>query len=170
MKEFVLRSPVFVLLLCILGYAFIGCKQEAKSADIEEITNQQSTSGDHALWSFLTHLRFHNRNTVMSGQNYSQNPNAGHWIDFRDDGTYEYGVLDKRTLTGKWEYDHPAGLLDLIPDDASKPSQWRVMHNDDILVLVGTAKYGDNATQAQWMRHEGFPGVHDDHFGEHDHD
>ena len=152
----------FALLIC----ALIACKQEA-SETTETPTeaapsSQPATGSDNPNlvanmdWTFLTDKLFHHRVTVASGKS-DKNTRKGHWMDFQEKGKYESGVWGEKTAEGSWTYDDNSKLLTLKPTGDAKPSEWRVMHKDNNLILVGTATYGNNAEQVQWIRNEARP-------------
>jgi hypothetical protein len=158
----------YSVLPAILLVAFLSCKHEAATTT-EETSTDTLTSGRantanarnpnlaaNMNWTFLTDKLFHHRVTVASGK-VDENARKGHWIDFHDNGKYDYGVWGDKTLDGTWFYDDNAKLLQLTPSGQEKPSEWRLMHKDDNLIMVGTATHGDNAQQVQWIRHEERP-------------
>lgn len=80
------------------------------------------------------------------------------WIDLASDGTYKAGKLKEQTHTGKWGYNHDQRILQLIPDDNNfLRSEWKVMHNEQMMVWVGTQTYGNNNTQIQLVRSANLP-------------
>ena len=80
------------------------------------------------------------------------------WIDLEPDGTFKAGKLKQQTHTGKWGYNHAVKVLQLIPDDSNFPrSEWKVMHNEQMMVWVGTQTYGNNATQIQLVKSKTLP-------------
>ena len=122
-------------------------------------TQQVVPEGDHASWTFLTNGYLVNRNTVKIGQDPKENPIKGHWYDLKTDGTFDYGDGSTLLYTGVWSYDHPSTKLELLPNDKNaKKSQWKVMYNEDNIVLIGTEKYSDNNTQMQFVRKMEKPG------------
>lgn len=154
------------LVFVILGLSVISCKQEQPVQENPPVSTVHADStppkpapaGNPNLaanmsWTFLTDQLFHHDATVTSGKP-DPNVRKGHWMDFSEDGTYTYGVWDKNSYTGTWSYNNDTKVLLLQPSDPKeKTSEWRVHHNDNTLVLAGTATYGDNANQIRWMRH-----------------
>lgn len=159
-----------LIILCIGSFIHMGCKQEASTTEetaadstgvqaAPQATNTSASNPNTVAnmpWTFLTHQLFHNRATVVSGK-VGENPKAGHWIDFHDNGTYDYGVQGEKTQDGSYTYSDDTKVLQLTPRSGS-PSEWRVMHKDDNLILVGTATYGNNTHQEQWVRRDYRPG------------
>jgi hypothetical protein len=167
-----MKDRLFIKTLLFAGTitALICCKQEAKtSEDSQPQEILAETQGgeladtsspflvENMPWTFLTHKLFHNRATVISGQ-VGVNPKEGQWIDFKENGTYDYGVWGDKTASGAWKYDNDTRLLELHPSGKdAKPSEWRTMHKEDNLILVGTATYGNNTNQEQWVRRDARP-------------
>ncbi len=159
-------------LIMIMGLtigAFYGCTGEDKEAVADDSaqteassTNPATTTADantieNLPWTFLVTGVFHNNATIGAGSSSKNNVNKGHWIDFNENGTYEYGIWGKKEYDGKWFFDGDTNILDLTPKGDHAPSQWTVMHKDDNLIWLGTAKYGNNSMQMQWLRREGYP-------------
>ena len=80
------------------------------------------------------------------------------WIDLHPDGTFKAGKLKKQTHTGQWSYNNDTQTLFLRPDTKEfKMSEWKVMHNDQMMVWVGTQTYGDNSVQIKLVRSDVLP-------------
>jgi len=146
---------------------FISCKEKASTEQEETSVETPQTSqlatgtastGDHD-YTFLTDQLFHYKAAKIVGNDSGENPYAGQWIDLMPDGTFKAGTLKEQTHTGRWDYNPQAKVLSLRPDDTSnfKLSEWNVMHNDAMVVLVGTQTYGNNATQIQLVRSTELP-------------
>ena len=135
------------------GHNHAPGEQHDHSTDDAAGANQVS----NMPWTFLTSGVFHNNATITIGEQPSSNPNKGHWIDFKDNGTYEYGIYNEKQYDGSYYYDNEARLLQLHPRSDIKKSEWQVMHKDDNLILVGTSTYSDNATQMRFIRRNGYP-------------
>jgi len=120
-------------------------------------TQTNTTTGGHD-YAFLTDKLFHYKAANIVGKDPKENPYAGQWIDLESDGTYKAGTLKEQTHTGRWVYNHEAKVLQLRPDDQKfKISEWNVMHNEDMVVFVGTQTYGNHATQIQLVRSAELP-------------
>ena len=130
--------------------------ESATSGAGEQPTNT-ATTVDQMPWTFLIDGIYHNNATITSGQNPADNPNKGAWIDFKDNGTYDYGKYDKKEYSGSWFYDGDKEFLELNPEGEERPSEWQLKYKDNNLIWVGTNKYGDNATQMRWLRRQGYP-------------
>ncbi len=114
---------------------------------------------ENMTWTFLVDGIFHNNATITAGKSPKDNPNTGAWIDFKDNGTYEYGTWGEKQYEGTWFYDGEAELLDLTPSGnaSAGPSQWTVKHKENSLIWIGTPKYSNNATQMRWLRRQDYP-------------
>ena len=160
MKAIVLFS-LFITLLMIQS-----CKENATTQQEEANTGQRDTtasdrinpvSGGHDF-TFLTDQLFHYDAVNIIGKDPADNPYKDQWIDLMPDGTYKSGTLKEQTHTGQWYYNHDQKILQLRPNDAKfKTSEWKVMHNNNMMVWVGTQSYGDNATQIKLERRADLP-------------
>ena len=162
------------LLIYALLIALVACTSETEST--EDTTGGEPETGtstgsseaapqanpnkvENMTWTFLVDGIFHNNATITAGQSPKDNPNIGAWIDFKDNGTYEYGTWGEKQYDGTWFYDGDQELLDLKPSaEASvNPSQWVVKHKENSLIWIGTPKYSNNATQMRWLRRQEYP-------------
>ena len=85
----------------------------------------------------------------------SKNPEwfLGTQIQLLKTGQYLAGRGSEQTHTGNWTYDHQNTLLFLQPGTEDYPmSEWNVMSTNEVIVLVGTQTYGNNATQIQLIK------------------
>jgi hypothetical protein len=140
---------------------FLACQsgQQNEAAETktevqtEQFVKDAPVGEQNHNWTFLTNQMFHYRAGVTIGQEPGENSFKGQWLDLEPDGTFEKGKLGKTDYTGVWTYDHEKSLLTLYPDPKTeKNTQWNIKYNDDIVILIGTPKYGDNATQIQLVR------------------
>lgn len=146
-----------ISLLLFAGLLLLSCKSDDSTTTESDPTDNGQLAAEPMPWTFLTAGIYHNNATVVIGQDPGSNPNVGVWLDFHDNGTYDYGRYEAKEGTGKWFYDHDNQLLELAPGGDRKPSEWRVMSRDDNLILVGTSKYGNNAQQQRFNRADGLP-------------
>lgn len=85
-------------------------------------------------------------------------PYEGHWIDFKEDLTYEYGFYDTVEGSGKYHYSFEKGTVIVVDNDESKkPDEWDVKLSGDSLVLVGKASFDSNSIQAKLYRQDNIP-------------
>lgn len=158
-----------ILLICFLlsTLVFGGCNQKTGGQTTETGTaNDQtkktesttgSAEGGHD-YTFLTIKMLQYKAALVPGRDPKEQPYAGHWIKMDSDGTFRSGIYDKQTHTGKWTYNHDATTLLLQPDGKEfKASEWKILFNDDMIVFVGTATYGDGGTQIQLVRIDKYP-------------
>jgi len=148
-------KTIWLAISVILFIQFIACK--AEDATVEESVEQQEAVPEPMPWTFLTAGIYHNNATVIIGQDPGDNPNKGQWLNFDDNGTYEFGLYANKEGQGTWFYSNDNSLLELTPGGDRSPTEWRVMSRDDNLILVGTSKYGNNAQQLRYNRREGLP-------------
>lgn len=155
-------------IVCLLGT--IACKQEATTAQEgtastpnTEGTTQEvvkptdaAASGGHD-YTFLTYKLFHFKD-AYGGPKGADQPFKDQWIDFDANGTFKGGKLKQETHTGKWTYNHDTQILLLQPDSSTFPaSEWKVMHNEQMMVWIGTQTYGNNPLQVKLVRHDELP-------------
>ncbi len=139
----------------------VSAEKTTSSGSASTPAGSNANSIENLPWTFLVSGIYHNNATIGAGSGSKQNVNEGHWINFHENGTYEYGIWGEKEYDGSWFYDGKTNILDLTPKGDKGPSQWRVMHKDDNLIWMGTAKYGNNSLQIQWLRREGLPAKQD---------
>ena len=174
-----MKRTFFQMIVIALGILMIlSCKQENNTSQDQTTPEQapaavsppaapgspQAESGDNnpntvanMPWTFLTHQLFQNRATVVSGR-VGENPKEGYWLDFKENGTYDYGIWGEQKGSGTWTYDNDTRLLEMTPTSGpDKPSEWQVKHKEDNVVLLGTARFGNNTNQENWVRRATLP-------------
>ena len=155
---------IFYLICFLTGMVFVACKpndsttkEEAPATNAPVTQNGSTIAGGHD-YTFLTDQLFHYDAVNIIGKEPGDNPYKNQWIDLLPDGTYKSGTLQQQGPTGKWDYNHDKRTLVLRPDDSnSATSEWTVMHNNDMMVWVGTQTFGNNATQIKLVRRTEFP-------------
>jgi hypothetical protein len=170
----------YIVIMASAMFFFTNCKQDA--AQVQEGTAQQAgaeqaTSAQEGStpqqpatstntppanvsqghdYTYLTDQLFIYK-AAFGGQK-DQSLYKDNWIDLESDGTFKAGKLKQQTHTGKWGYNHDVKVLQLIPDDTNFPrSEWKVMHNEQMMVWVGTQTYGNNNTQIQLVKSKTLP-------------
>lgn len=119
-------------------------------------TTNPTISGGHD-YTFLTDKLFHYK-AAFGGTSTDKQLYKDEWIDLASDGTYKAGKLKQQTHTGKWDYNNDLKILQLRPDSKSfLMSEWKVMHNEQMMVWVGTQTYGNQSTQVQLVRSSELP-------------
>lgn len=90
---------------------------------------------------------------VFKGEMSKPGEYQGTWIDFKNDHTYEYGQNSNVQGAGKYNYNFDRSELLMVDNDNSqKPQEWNVKNAGDVMILVGTSTYKDNATQMKLER------------------
>jgi hypothetical protein len=81
----------------------------------------------------------------------------GQWLDLQPGGTFARGHYRDTTEKGFYLYtDNEAdGLLELRSDTAA--SEWKVKYDPSSMLLIGTAKYGNNPWQIKLKRSDKLP-------------
>jgi hypothetical protein len=162
-------KAIYVFCSIVMFVVVFACKQdnaanissEAESAPAEiqpsdAQQDNQSVTGGHD-YTFLTEkiLIF---NTVFGAGEGDKDPRKGDWIHLLKSGAYLAGRAKDQTHTGKWSYEPNGQTLFLRPDIQDyKMSEWKVMATDNVVVLVGTSTYGNNATQIQLLKSDVLP-------------
>ncbi len=163
----------------LLGLVFlVSCKNEnttpgAEGSTAQAVTAAPASAGEQPAaasapnaggdpeghdYTFLTHQLFHITGAFVPGKDPSEKPYDGEWIDLDQSGMYRYGKHQKQTYTGQWSYNHDVQTLSLRPDDPGvKPTEWKVMFNDQMMVWVGTKTFGNNGTQLRLVRFADIP-------------
>lgn len=169
-------------ILCCFSFVFglMSCKQDAATQQAVETpaaagdtvaTPTQQAPGQQAPkedaikpaiqghdYTFLTEKILLYKAAFGGEKSAQEQPFKDEWIDLQTDGTYKAGKLKQQTHTGKWSYNHDTQTLYLGPDTKGfKRSEWKVMHNDQMMVWVGTQTYGDNAIQIKLVKSETLP-------------
>ncbi len=71
----------------------------------------------------------------------------GEWYKFNTDFHYEHGFFDKITDSGKYFVNDKKELLMLPSNKSLAPSEWKILNSGDVIVMVGTSKFGNNPIQ-----------------------
>ena len=77
----------------------------------------------------------------------------GQWIDFKEDNSYVYGDQTTKKGAGRYHFDLDKSILIMVDNDSNKKAQeYEAKFAGDVMVLVGTATYKDNAFQMKLER------------------
>jgi len=77
----------------------------------------------------------------------------GNWIDFKEDYTYDYGTFSNTEGSGRYHYSLDKSLLIMIDDDDNtNPQEWEIKNAGDIIIMVGSHTYKNNAFQMKLER------------------
>lgn len=109
-------------------------------------------------WSILTVDLWHYNFALSVNETPNENIYEGYWIDFEDDFSYKKGYYDEVVANGYYYYDNDTKILEIIPEEGDdEPSQWSVKTNGEVIILIGTSKFGNNATQIKLVRERNPP-------------
>lgn len=174
-----LMKPVYVLLVIYL-FIFDACKRDVKKEADTGLTNEtklsqssavstpqvvygklddafiQASSSqkvNHDITDSVWHIFFA---LSLKDEVPKQNIYAGHWLDLLENGEYKKGIYDKTTDSGRFLYVESTKTLELRSTRDSS-SEWTVKVDPDAMVLIGTAKYGNNPWQMKLLRKTGQP-------------
>jgi hypothetical protein len=164
---------LFILTTLLIAFA---CKQANTPAETQQEPGANATPDTTAQvntnvvtstplpaeghdFTFLTHELFHVGGAMVgSAKGKGNNPYEGHWLDFFPDGQYKWGEHKNVLHSGRWSYNDERKILNLQPTSGQgQPSEWKVMHNDQMVVLLGTRTHGNNNTQIQLIRSTTLP-------------
>ncbi len=82
----------------------------------------------------------------------------GKWIDFDQNGTYEYGLKSKIEGKGKYHYDNDKTILLLVDDNKSvKPQEYSVKLLNGFMIMEGNDTYQDQSFQAKLSKSDTRP-------------
>ncbi len=156
-----------ILLFCFMVCALVigGCNQKPGEQKAGTVSNTEQKMNADSLksvgghdYTFLTYKMLLYRNSVTMGKDATYQPYEGQWIKLDSDGTFKSGKYKDQLYTGKWNYNHDAGIILLQSENKNYPtSEWKVIYNDDMVVFIGTPTYGNSNTQIQLVRIDKFP-------------
>lgn len=111
-------------------------------------------------WDFIT-TNFYLVDYISDGKGGPKDLiDLGEWYKFETDFTYQHGFFKKIMDEGKYAYDIDKGKLLMLPNKNNQfPSEWKLMHSGEIIVLVGTAKFGNNPFQKHMQNIEKQPEI-----------
>ncbi len=82
----------------------------------------------------------------------------GDWIDFKADFTYDYGTYDVTRGGGRYHFRTDINEMVMVDNDKNQnPQEWSVKIGGDVIVLVGTSTYKNNAYQMKLSRSDNKP-------------
>lgn len=86
-----------------------------------------------------------------------QNIYEGHWLDLLPDGSFKQGVYQDTTDHGYYTFtkNGEEQILEMRSDKGA--SEWKVKTDPAHMLLVGTAKYGNNPWQIKLSREQSLP-------------
>ena len=161
----------YTLVTLCLGLFLFGCNEDPKPVENESSTQKEQTLSKpvppktnaapvgkpdpetRRAWSILTVDLWHYDFALSVTETPDKNIYEGYWIDFEDDFSYVKGYYDKIVAKGYYDYDNDSKILEIIPEEGDdEPSQWTVKTNGEVIILIGTSKFGNNATQIKLVR------------------
>lgn len=115
-------------------------------------TAQASTKEGHD-YTFLTFKLFKINGAFVPGKDPKEQPYKDQWLDLTPDGKFKWFQGKQLLSSGDWGYNHDLGILDILPSDKKmKPTEWKVIFNDDMVVFTGTSTFENNGHQLQLIR------------------
>ncbi|MCC6815483.1 MAG: hypothetical protein IT267_03605 [Saprospiraceae bacterium] len=98
-----------------------------------------------SLWHFYFALS-------ISQETPKENIYKGHWLDLKDDGSYQKGEYEQITDEGKYIYHYDNKNIELRSTQKDSSSEWNVKVDPDAMLLIGTDRYNNNSWQIKLIR------------------
>ncbi len=173
-----------IYLLCFIIASFIACNQQKSNTsttttpvaptkptaikstpaastalDASTLVQEQPLTA-HAT-QFYTNLLWHYEAAVVINNPDAGKEYVGKWVKFNADNTLETAFYDGAITKGRWIIEEDKNILTIL-EGGERPTltQWKVQgssSSDAIMILVGTKKYANNATQIKMMRYSQIP-------------
>jgi len=82
-----------------------------------------------------------------------------HWIEFKGDETFTYGIGSKQTNKGIWKLNWEEKIVDFDFEDnkSRKDEQWKIMMNSPVLLLLGNSPLNASGEQIKLDKVEARP-------------
>jgi len=82
----------------------------------------------------------------------------GHWIKYEDDHTYTYGQYNTVHGSGQYHYSLNTEMMIMVDDkEDMMPEEWKILPQDEVMVMVGAGYFGNNPKQCKMLRWNGRP-------------
>lgn len=170
-----LKNYLKIVSVLILMVGMIACNQN-KSAEPNQVAEDtgprtvkmdKSSPDDRATAASLIAHRskegkayailtsgFWNYQFVFDGREMSKPGDYdGHWIQYKDDFTYDYGIYGDQNGSGKYHYRLDDNMMIMLDDDETvQPKEWQVKHGGEVMVLVGSHGFGNNGMQMKMLK------------------
>ncbi len=126
-------GPLSSVLLRDKGQALIDYRREHSESKSVQII-------DNGVWEFVL---------VFDGDKmHKPSKDVSSWIDFKLDGTFDYGKGSKVVTTGQYHFDLDKLELVILDDDkAIGPNVWSVKLTSSAMVWLGNAELTNNGYQ-----------------------
>ncbi|HHH54059.1 MAG TPA: hypothetical protein ENK91_10400 [Bacteroidetes bacterium] len=120
--------------------------QEDRAKAKKEI--EDKLSQNPKIWEPLV-LNYYIVDYISEGQSAPKDIiDMGEWYKFDKDFRYQHGFFNKTIENGRYSIDIDKKILLLLPDEEDVfPSEWKLLNSADVIVMVGTAKFGNNPVQ-----------------------
>lgn len=167
----------FILLIITLSCLLFSCNENGNTAngtsDESKISQNSPSKGDmvkptpnqmnadgtkRKAWAIVTADIWHYKFALTVNETPKENIFEGYWIDFEDDFTFVKGKYNDTLSIGEYNFDFDSKILEIIPTAGDEGrSEYRIQTNGEIIILIGTAKYGNNSTQIKLKRERKIP-------------
>jgi len=164
-----MNNKVVYLAVLLFGL-LVACKQDAGTSQGMEASKKSSgmvkpvtvlTNPDgtkRKAWAILTADIWQYEFALTIGESPKENIYEGYWIDFEDDFTFVKGKYTDTLSVGEYNFDFDSKILEILPTAGKEgPTEYRIQTNGEIIIFIGTAKYGNNGTQIKLKRVRSIP-------------
>ncbi len=129
--------------------------------DIEALRDSARTAGakiNTKPWASMTTDVWHVDYVLLPDTVLRYNLWEGYWLNLEDDYTYTFGQYSDTLEFGYYRYDLDDGILRMYPLLGDRGiTEWKVLTNGEMTVLVNTGKYGLQGYQIKLYRKRGLP-------------
>ena len=134
-----------------------GAPSVIHAADITKILSRAQAKGkekNDKAWAMVTADMWEYDFAITPEGSPKKNIFEGHWIDFKDDFSYVKGIYQDTTEAGYYIFDFDNNKqLEIIPlAGGDTASGWRLMTNGEVIIMIGTGKYGNKGWQIKLVR------------------
>jgi|GEM_PF-7065716 len=130
-------------------------------ADVDALRDSARAEGakiNQKPWSSMTVDVWHVDYVLLPDTTLRYNLWEGFWLNLEDDYTYTFGQYSDTLEFGYYRYDVDDGILRLHPLLGDRGiTEWRVLTNGEMTILVSTGRYGLQGYQIKHIRKRGLP-------------
>ncbi len=130
-------------------------------AEIETLRDSARMAGakiNKKPWASMTTDVWHVDYVLLPDTVVRYNVWEGYWLDLEDDYTYTFGQYRDTLEFGYYRYDLDDGILRLYPLLGDRGiTEWEVLTNGEMTILVSTGRYGFQGYQIKHYRKRGLP-------------
>ncbi|MEM6316267.1 MAG: hypothetical protein AAF960_01280 [Bacteroidota bacterium] len=166
-----MKHLYYLCLLLLLGQIACNSSAAEKESTKQATPTPPATIPDEVLvqeiplsayaQQFFTDKLWHFDAAVVINNPEKSASYQGKWVNLKADHTLETGYYDEPTKTGSWILDEEKNIITILENgERANLSEWTIRtssSSDDIMIWVGTKKYGLTNTQIKLLRHPAPP-------------